>query len=401
MPASTSTVLVAGAGIYGLTAAIELRRRGHAVRLFDPGPLPHPLAASTDISKVVRMEYGADEDYMAAMEVALDRWRGWNARWPEPLFHETGVMFITRQAMRPGAFEGDSYALAQKRGHAVERMDSAKLRQRYPAWNADRYVDGVFNPAGGYAESGRVVVQLLEEAQAAGVTLHERQTLAALLESGGKVTGLRTATGETFEGDAVLLAAGSWTPHVLRALGLPVADAFRSTGMPVFHLKPSDPSLFEAVRFPTYGADISHTGYYGFPLHPSAGVVKIANHGDGREMTPDSPQRVVTAEETAQLRAFLADTFPALAAAPIVYTRVCLYCDTWDGHFWIAADPERAGLVLSTGGSGHGFKFAPVLGDWGADAVEGRTHAYSQKFRWRPEVRMAKTEEAARFQSAE
>ena len=75
-----------------------------------------------------------------------------------------------------------------------------------------------------------------------------------------------------------------------------------------------------------------------------------------------------------------------------------MYCDTWDGHFWIAADPERPGLVLSTGGSGHGFKFAPVLGDWGADAVEGRAHAYSHKFRWRPEVRLTKTEEAARFQ---
>jgi len=401
MPSSSTTVVIAGAGIYGLTAALELRRRGHAVLLLDPGPLPHPLAASTDISKVVRMEYGADEDYMAAMETALDRWRAWNAGWPEPLFHETGVLFITRQPMTAGAFEGDSYALLHKRGHAVERMDSATLRRRFPAWNADRYIDGVFNPAGGYAESGRVVSQLLVEAQAAGVSLHAGQTLTALLESGGRVTGVSTVYGETFEGDAVLLAAGSWTPHLLRALGLPAAAAFRSTGMPVFHLKPADPALFAAERFPVYGADISHTGYYGFPLHPREGVVKIANHGDGREMPPESPQRVVTAEETAHLRAFLRDTFPALADAPIVYTRVCLYCDTWDGHFWIAADPERPGLVLSTGGSGHGFKFAPLLGDWAADAVEGRAHALSEKFRWRPEVRPSRSEEAARFQGAE
>jgi sarcosine oxidase / L-pipecolate oxidase len=400
MTASTSTVLIAGSGIYGLTAALELRRRGHTVHLFDPGPLPHPLAASTDISKVIRMEYGADEDYTAAMEIALDRWRAWNLGWPEPLYHEVGVMFATRQPMRPGAFEGDSYDLVRRRGHAVERVDADLLRRRYPAWNAERYIDGVFNPAGGYAESGRVVSQLLAEAQAAGVNLHERQTLAGLVESGGRVTGLRTPTGEQFDGDTVLLAAGSWTPHLLRALRLPVAEAFRSTGMPVFHLKPADPTLFAAERFPTFGADISRTGYYGFPLHPREGVVKIANHGDGRAMPPDSPERVVTAEETAQLRAFLADTFPALAEAPIVYTRVCLYCDTWDGHFWIAEDPERPGLVLSTGGSGHGFKFAPLLGDWAADAVEGRTHAFSHKFRWRPEVRPALSEEAARFQPA-
>src|SRR5207249_10377724 len=90
------------------------------------------------------------------------------------------------------------------------------------------------------------------------------------------------------------------------------------------------------------------------------GVVKIANHGPGREMSPDSPERLVTQQEEQNLREFLSSSFLALAEAPIVYSRVCMYCDTHDGHFWIARDPEREGLVIAAGDCGHGFKFAPV-----------------------------------------
>jgi len=364
------------------------------VTLLDPGPLPHPLAASTDISKLVRMDYGPDADYLVAMEEALARWRRWNAGWPEPLFHETGVVFLTSTSMAPGGYEYESWQLALAHGHHPQRLDSAAIRQRFPAWNADRYIDGYYNPEGGYAESGRVVSWLVERALQTGVDLRVGQVFERLLERGSRVGGVITRDGTRFEAEQVLLTLGSWTPHALPW----TRDFFRSSGMPVFHLRPAQPELFAAERFPGFCADVNDTGYYGFPLHPLAGVVKIANHGDGRQMAPDSPERAVTRQETEHLRAFLAGTFPALAAAEIVYTRVCLYCDTWDGHFWIAPDPQREGLVLATGDSGHGFKFAPVLGDWIADAVEGRHNPLLAKFRWRPEVHPPRGEEASRYQ---
>jgi len=115
-------------------------------------------------------------------------------------------------------------------------------------------------------------------------------------------------------------------------------------------------------------------------------------------MHPESPERFVTREETEDLRSFLAATFPRLADAPIVYTRVCLYCDSWDGHFWIARDPDRPGLMIATGDSGHAFKFAPVLGRLVADTVEGRSHPLEAKFRWRPGNRPRRSDEATRFQ---
>src|SRR3954451_13796569 len=106
-----SHVVIVGSGIFGVTAAIELRARGFEVTLTDPGPIPHPLAESTDISKAVRMDYGADETYAAEMEVALDGWRAWNAAWKEPLFHEDGVTYLCRAPMAPGGFEHDSFAI--------------------------------------------------------------------------------------------------------------------------------------------------------------------------------------------------------------------------------------------------------------------------------------------------
>ena len=395
---NTSRLLIAGAGLYGLAAALELRRRGYAVTLIDPGPLPHPLAATTDISKVIRLDYGPDDDYLAAMEIALDRWRAWNLEWPVPLFHETGVLFITSTPLSPGGFEHESYQRLLRRGHTPQRLDPALIRQRFPAWHPDYSIDGYFNPEGGYAESGRVASRLLDLALSAGVVLHTGHTAAALIEHGGRVTGLATAEGQAFEADAVILAPGAWLPQFVTRAVPELAGVFRSPGMPVFHLRPSDPALFAAERFPPFCADIQHTGYYGFALHPAHGVVKIANHGPGRPLTPEDPARVVTPGETDHLRAFLGQRLPALAPAEIVYTRVCLYCDTWDGHFWIAPHPDRPGLVLATGGSGHGFKFAPVLGDWIADAVEARPNPFLAKFRWRPDVRPPRTEEAARHQ---
>ena len=115
-------------------------------------------------------------------------------------------------------------------------------------------------------------------------------------------------------------------------------------------------------------------------------------------MSPDSPQRVVTADEENDLREFLRSTIPSLAEAPIVYTRICMYCDTNDGDFWIAPNPEQPNLIIATGDCGHGFKFAPVFGEIVADAVEGKPNPISKKFRWRPEVESGVTKEAARFE---
>jgi glycine/D-amino acid oxidase-like deaminating enzyme len=385
-------IIVVGAGINGVTAAIELKKRGHRVILVDPGPLPHPLAASTDISKAVRAAYGADEEYTELAERSIKLWRKWNEEFGVALYHEIGVMFVRRREMKPGDFEYESFNMLQRRGHKVERMNSAQSWRRFPAWNSELFRDGVLEVGAGYAESGRVVATLVERAKSAGVELLESSRFSHLDEGDGRIKGIVLDGGERIAGDRVVMAVGAWTPYLLAFTN----QFFRATGQPVFHLKPRQPDLFASAHFPVFGADITTTGYYGFPLNRE-GIVKIANHGPGREMSPESPQRIVASEEEEKLRKFLSWAIPTLIDAPIVYTRVCMYCDTHDGNFWIASDPDRRGLVIAAGDCGHGFKFAPVLGEIIADAVEQKSNPILEKFCWRPEVSVGRGTDVARF----
>ncbi len=386
--------MIAGAGIFGVVSALALRRRGYAVTLVDPGPVPHPLAASTDITKAVRADYGPDEAYTDWMLEAIPLWREWSDRWGDGLFHETGVCYFSRAPMAHGGFEYESHRVLGERGVALERLDAREIARRFPAWSSGRYTDGYFNPLGGYVESGRVVARLAADARASGVIVREGVPIVSVAERGGRAVGVVLGDGATLEADVTVCALGAWSHHLLPHL----AGSVRSTGHPVFHLRPERGEMFEWERFPTFGADIAETGWYGFPLHPREGVVKVARHSAGREMHPASPERAVTASELAGLGDFLAETFPALVTAPVVATRVCLYSDTWDGHLWIDHDPERPGLVVATGDAGHAFKFAPVLGELVADVIERRKHPMARRFRWRPEQRPPRSEEAARHQ---
>src|SRR6059036_2299919 len=110
-----SRIIVVGAGINGVTAAIELKKRGHRVILLDPGPLPHPLAASTDISKAVRAAYGADEEYSALAERSIRLWRKWNKEFGVELYREVGVMFVRQREMKPGDFEYESLKILDRK----------------------------------------------------------------------------------------------------------------------------------------------------------------------------------------------------------------------------------------------------------------------------------------------
>ena len=386
-------LLVVGAGVFGLTTALEMKGRRYRVAVIDPGPLPHPLAASTDISKIVRMEYGSDEAYMELAEQAYRGWLQWNEMLGETLFHDVGVTMLTRAPMSPGEFEYESYQLLRKRGHTPERLAEDTITQRFPAWKAGAFVDGFFHAQGGYAESGRVITALARLARTQGVDLYPGQRVEVLLKENQQVRGVRTSTGNTFHAEHVVVASGAWS-----SLLVPDLTPFvKATGHPVFHLKPNDPNLFTPPNFVVFTADIGRTGWYGFPLHPREGVIKIGNHGVGQVLHPEQDERVVISSDIEQLRAFLAATFPALQGAPIVSTRRCLYVDTPDGDFWIDRHPQCAGLTVATGDSGHGFKFAPVLGGLIADAVEGKPNRWLPKFHWRNVSWHTGKKEASRY----
>lgn len=382
-------VIIVGGGSFGISAALELRQRGWLVDVFDPGPIPHPLAATTDISKVLRMDYGADEDYMILMEQAFEVWDIWNRTWNQSLWHETGFVIMKQEEMKPGSFEFESYQLLKKRGHKVDRLDRQELKRRFPAWNAEGYTDGYYNPRAGWVESGRVLEWLYIEAQQLGVRFHIGKKFSHLLDKDSRVIGIKTEAGEKHQADFVIIASGAWTPHLLPHL----SDVLWTVFQPVFHFQVPDMKLFTPPNFVVWAADIATTGWYGFPAIQDRRF-KIANHGSGWRLHPDEP-RVMPADQEEKFRAFLRGTFPVLSDAPVLFNRLCAYCDSWDGNLWIDHDPGRPGLLVATGDSGHAFKFTPLLGRIIADVLERRPNQFASKFTWR--VRGAIITEDARF----
>ena len=374
---ATQSIVIVGAGVFGLTAALTLRQRGWRVTILDPGPVPTPAAASTDISKVVRMDYGADELWTELGRKSLERWPGWNRESGQPLFHNDGFLVLSRAPMQPGGFEFESFKLLTTQGENLEQLNSSSLAARFPAWASEHYPDGYLNPTGGWAESGKVVAWLAQKARREGVEVFEHCAFAQFLEDGSRVVGVQAKDGREFRADLTLLATGAWTPTLLPEL----SDVMWATGQPVLHFRVANPAEWQAPRFPVWAADIGRTGWYGFPALAD-GTLKVANHGPGRRVHPEAP-REVSPDDEPRFRAFLRDTFPSLADAPLIGTRLCLYCDTFDGNFWVDHHPQRPGLFVAAGDSGHAFKFAPVLGNLIADAVERIPGLVHDRFKWR------------------
>jgi glycine/D-amino acid oxidase-like deaminating enzyme len=386
--AAPSRVVIVGAGVFGVCAALELRARGHEVTLVDRGPLPNEAASSTDVSKMIRMDYGSDVFYHELAERALDGWDAWNARWGRPLYHGEGFLVLAPGRMAPGGFEYESLQLLRDRGYAPEVIDQDVLRTRYPAWHAPAYPEGYLSPRGGWAESGEVVRHLLGWTEEAGVRRADGR-LEQIVSRGSRVGGVMLADGTALPAEHVVIAAGAWTPVLLPW----TSELLQPVAQPVVHFGVERPEDFRGPHFPPYAADITGSGWYGFPALAD-GRLKLGHHGDGAVVHPDH-RGTVSEAHIARARAFLSSALPGLVDAPVVETRICLYCDAIDGDFLIAADPEREGLVVASGGSGHGFKFAPVIGELVADAVEGRTNPWAHRFRWRTHAPPAA--EQARF----
>ncbi|MEM6865817.1 MAG: FAD-dependent oxidoreductase [Bacteroidota bacterium] len=374
-------VLIVGGGIYGVTAAVELAKRKHKVGLINPDTVPHHMAASTDVTKAVRMEYGSDSEYFRMVEKSIKKWKQWNDFFGEKLYHEVGFLMLCKEAIESErhTFEKYSYQHLMEAGYQPDRLDATAIKKRFPAVNTNEYIDANFNAKAGYADAALTVEKLARYAKELGVQIHEGQTAKSFVVENGVLNAVVTKEGETFHCGHALVAAGAHTPLLLPEL----QPYMKSTGHPVFWLRPKNPKNFVPPHLSVFTADISNSGWYGFPYLNKWGIVKIAKHSNGVPIHPDDDDRQITDIEVRDMRSFVKQTFPELYDAPLVFTRRCLYIDTLDGHFWIDRHPKIQGLSVSSGGSGHGLKMAPLLGEMAADIVEGKSHEFSKRYRWR------------------
>ncbi len=386
--------LIIGAGIFGLSTAIDLHAQGFKVQVLEAGEIPNPLAAGTDISKAVRMEYGTDSEYMKMASLSMDQWREWNEILEQSFYHETGIIVASSKSMEAEkeSYEASSFKQLLDKNYQPERLSPALFSQRFPAINPNHFQDGFFHKKAGYVESGEVVKAIAKYASKEGISILKNKKIATLEIQENKVVAVHTIQGEKFKAGHTILCAGNFTPYLIPEL----KSCMKITGHPVFHLKPSQPDLFTSDKFTFFTADIATTGWYAFPIDEKKGVVKIANHGTGLELNPESDPRVVTKKDIRNLRAFLKESLPSLTYDPIVYTRRCCYTDTLDGHFWIDRHPEIKNLTIGSGGSGHGFKMGPEVGKMIAAKAKGEEHPWSQRYKWRTFSKETIQEEEAR-----
>ncbi len=387
--------LIVGGGVFGLSTAISLAQKKYKIGLINPDTIPNHLAASTDISKVVRMEYGSDTEYFKMAEMCIERWHEWNDLFKEKIYHEVGCLMLSKFPFEhpKSKFEKASYDQLLANGYACERMDAFTLKKRFPNFKEGTYQDANFNPKAGFVESGLAIAKMAEYARSLGVDIQEGQTAEKLILQKNRLIAVQTREGQTIKCGQTIIAAGAHTPYLLPEL----QPYMKATGHPVFWLKPANPSNYTADKLPVFFADIANSGWYGFPVSAKKGVVKIAKHTEGLKLHPDKDDRQIKDAEVADMRQFLATTFPDLLDAPLVYTRRCLYTDTLDGHFWIDHHPEIKGVAVSSGGSGHGMKMGPILGEMTAAMALEEDHQFSSRYRWRHLTAETVQTEEARF----
>jgi sarcosine oxidase len=355
-------VAIAGLGAMGGAAACHLARRGRRVIGFDRFAPPHDLGSSHGETRIIRVAYFEDPRYVPLVLRSWELWQELERDAGEPLLERTGGLMI-------GAPDGVLVrgALASAETHALEHrvLDSATLAREFPAHRPSDGDVAVWEPLAGVLTPEAGVGAHLEAARAAGATLHVNEPVESW-EPDGEGVSVRTARGE-YRAAQLVLAAGAWLGRLLPGL----APSLRVTRQPLFWFEPnSDAQAYDAVGFPIFIREHQRGRFiYGFPLRN--GKLKFAIHLEGEVCDPDTVRRTVDPSEVEALRAILDRCLPG-AAGPCVRTSVCLYTTTPDEHFRVARHPGHPAVLVASCCSGHGFKFAPAIGEILADLVTGR-----------------------------
>ncbi|HVA16498.1 MAG TPA: FAD-dependent oxidoreductase [Candidatus Dormibacteraeota bacterium] len=354
----TFDVVVIGAGVFGAWTAYCLARSGAKVLLADAYGAANSRASSSGESRIIRMGYGADEIYTRWSKRALELWTEFDTQTGARLFDRTGVLWMARDS-EPVA--SATLATLKKVGVPHKKLTTVEIERRFPQIACDDLDFAIYEPESGVIMARRAVQRVVEEFQKAGGTYQIAEVEAPT--GSGLVDALATWSGETLRADNYVFACGPWLPTIFPEL---LGQRIFPTRQEVyfFGAPPGDKS-YAAGNFPTWldvGMEI-----YGMPDLENRGV-KIASDRHGPPVDPNRVERVA-GETLSLVRNYLHRRFPALRDAPVVESRVCQYENTSNGDFLIDRHPNFENVWLVGGGSGHGFKHGPAMGEYVAKLV--------------------------------
>jgi len=352
-------VAVIGAGVFGVWTAWHLGRRGRRVLLVDAYGPGNARASSSGESRIIRMGYGADELYTRWSVMSLAQWKEFFATAGERLFHETGVLWL---AGKDDSRVREAAKVLARCGVAFEELSSKELEKRYPQIGLEGITKGLLELHSGVLMARRAVALVAEAAQHLGVEYRVGQI--AEPRGSGAISGVTTNSGECIEADTFVFACGAWLGKIFpQILGTRI---FPSRQEVFFFGVPTGDARFAPPALPTWL--FQEDEIYGMPDLEGRGL-KIAVDRHGERVDPDTQSRLASEEGAEEARRFVEQRFPALRGAPIVETRVCQYENTWNGDFLIDRHPEMENVWFVGGGSGHGFKHGPAVGEYVAGRI--------------------------------
>lgn len=354
--------VVVGAGAFGAWIAWSLRRVGQRVLLVDGAGPANSRASSGGESRMTRTIYGADEIYTRMAWDSLPQWQWLSGRSGLPVLHPFGVlMFFGRRE----PFVEQSLEVHRRFGMPLETLARPQLEQRYPQVAWDGVEVGLFEPGFGGLMARRAVQTLVGEFVAAGGE-YRLAEVAPPAESGDVLAEVAITGGERLRARRFVFACGPWLPRVFP--GVLGRRIFPTRQEVFFFAPPPGDARYEPQSLPGWADFNDGDIYYGFPDLEARGF-KIAHDAHGPPIDPDTADRRVSAEGLATIRAYLRKRFPALADRPLVESRVCQYENSSNGDFLVDWHPRLGNVLLVGGGSGHGFKHGPAVGQYVADLV--------------------------------
>jgi len=358
----TCDVAVIGAGVFGAWTALQLARRGKSAVLVEAYGPGHSRSSSGDESRIIRMGYGKDEIYTRWSQRSLAQWKELLAATrDEALFQQTGVLWLAGEDQTR---LNETRATLKQCGVAFEDLDLAALRARFPQIGLDGIRSAILEPQSGVLMARRAVAATVAEAVRRGATYVH--ALAEQPKAKGPLRAIKTKSGEEISAGQFVFACGAWLAKLFPEI---VGPRLFVTRQEVFYFGlPAGDSRFASPALPTFLFQNDES--YGMPDIESRGL-KIALDAHGVAADPDTQSRVVSEESARKMREYVAKRFPALRDAPIAETRVCQYENTSNGDFLIDRHPEMENVWFAGGGSGHGFKHGPALGDYVARLILG------------------------------
>lgn len=364
MPAQYD-VIVVGVGAMGASTCYQLASRGFAVLGLDRFDIPNTLGTSHGQSRAIRMCYFEHPDYVPLLRRSYELWKLLEQASDQKLLHITGGIWFGPPDCELIA---GSLGAAKEHGLPHEWLSHDEAIKRYPQFTVPEEFVGFYEPEAGLLLPEAIITAYAKLARQHGAVLRENEpALCWDADESGVVV---TTTNSTYKADKLIICSGVWSQQIVGNLGieLPV------TRQIALWVKPKQDDLFALGKMPIWAIHREAGGmYYGFPVLSDKPGFKLAVHDPGELTNPDTIDRKAQPRETKELHEML-DLYIPQANGDVLETSVCMYCNTPDAHFIIDHLPQHENVLIACGFSGHGFKFASVIGEALADlATNGHT----------------------------